>query len=266
MNKTLHICCLLLTVMLLGCEKKSEPNLDEIVTQSYLFAGEPVDDIYVTQMLKFGGSQDTAQPINDAIVSIEWQGKSYDLLPNGGDTGYYYCPDTTLQILVGETYSISIEYFDKVATSTTTVPPPPTNVQLSADTIHINADSVFKGKFPPVVTVSWDNPNMDYYYITASVTDPNPQPIYPFNLTAIIHQFIFTEPTNESSYDIQPYEFNYHGLHEVRVYSVNQEYVELFKTFDQDSRTLNEPQTNIENGLGIFTSFSSNAQSLWVLP
>jgi hypothetical protein len=42
----------------------------------------------------------------------------------------------------------------------------------------------------------------------------------------------------------------------VKVYRVNQEYVDLYENRQQDSRNLTEPLTNIKNGLGIFTAFS----------
>jgi len=45
----------------------------------------------------------------------------------------------------------------------------------------------------------------------------------------------------------------------VQVFRVNQEYVDLFENIDQDSRNLNEPPTNIANGLGIFTAFNSDS-------
>jgi len=44
---------------------------------------------------------------------------------------------------------------------------------------------------------------------------------------------------------------------QTRVYKVNQEYADLFVFGTQDSRNLNEPLTNIKNGLGIFAGFSS---------
>lgn len=50
----------------------------------------------------------------------------------------------------------------------------------------------------------------------------------------------------------------HYGLHRVRVYRVNQEYADLYDTRQQDSRDLNEPLTNIVNGLGIFSAFNSN--------
>ena len=46
------------------------------------------------------------------------------------------------------------------------------------------------------------------------------------------------------------------GKHEIKVYKVNQEYVDLYESREQDSRDLNEPLTNIEGGLGVFSAFN----------
>ncbi|MDA3862202.1 MAG: hypothetical protein PF445_13365 [Melioribacteraceae bacterium] len=43
------------------------------------------------------------------------------------------------------------------------------------------------------------------------------------------------------------------------LYRVNKEYVDLYESRDQDSRNLNEPLTNIENGLGVFSAFASDS-------
>jgi len=45
----------------------------------------------------------------------------------------------------------------------------------------------------------------------------------------------------------------------VSVYRVNQEYADLYEGRRQDSRDLNEPSTNIENGLGVFSAFNSDS-------
>ena len=47
-----------------------------------------------------------------------------------------------------------------------------------------------------------------------------------------------------------------YGLHRIKVFRVNEEYANLYESVEQDSRDLNEPLTNIKNGLGIFTAFS----------
>jgi hypothetical protein len=42
--------------------------------------------------------------------------------------------------------------------------------------------------------------------------------------------------------------------------------VNLYETQEQDTRKLNEPYTNIENGLGIFTAFCSDTLYFEAIP
>jgi len=51
----------------------------------------------------------------------------------------------------------------------------------------------------------------------------------------------------------------HYGTHKVTVYHVKEEYADLFENRTQDSRDLNQPPSNIENALGIFTGFASQS-------
>ena len=63
----------------------------------------------------------------------------------------------------------------------------------------------------------------------------------------------------ENRYSIQRADLTYFGEHRAKVYKVNREYANLYAFGQQDSRHLNEPETNIKNGLGVFAGFSSAA-------
>ena len=269
---THQFCFFLILVALvtsISCKKEiDDPDLlNKVVLEGYIFANEPVDDIHLTQLLRFGGEDTIPQPINDADVKIIWKAVSYQLKPSGGDSGYYYYPGNDLQILEGESYRIEIDYFNKLTSGETVVPPPPTGVNLSADTTEFS-------KIPPFniyisddsLKVSWDNTNAAYYYVVIKNIDPNPVPLYPgFNFGSLISTFLFTRPTQEDNYEILDYYITHFGKHQVRVYRVNQEYVDLFTSLDQDSRTLNEPITNMNNGLGVFAAFNSDTVDFYVV-
>jgi hypothetical protein len=66
-------------------------------------------------------------------------------------------------------------------------------------------------------------------------------------------------PTADYQYRIQRFDLSFYGRHRVKVYRVNQEYADLYESRQQDSRDLNEPLTNIRNGLGVFSAFNSTA-------
>ena len=266
MKKKLFIAISVIATFI-ACEKPADEAdlLKKVVVQGYLFEGEPVDDIRLSHLLPFGGEDSVAQPINDADVRIIWKGNSYLLEPAPGDSGMYHYTGSVLQVIEDETYTIEIDYFGKTASGTTTVPPQPTGVTVSKDSIDPLAllDSIFSGnfEFEPQV-VNWNNPGREYHYVVVNNIDPDPQLISGFFLGNL---FLLTQPTQEDYFEVYDYLFTHYGKHEARVYRINKEYVDLYITQDQDSRTLNEPLTNIRNGLGVFSAFNSSAATFHVV-
>jgi hypothetical protein len=53
--------------------------------------------------------------------------------------------------------------------------------------------------------------------------------------------------------------FKQYGRHRAKIYRVNQEYADLYESREQDSRNLNEPLTNVKNGLGVFTAVTCDS-------
>ena len=151
-------------VLSISCKKDdaSDP-LKIVVLEGYPFATEPVDDIRWTVLLPYGGEDTIPQPINDANVNIIWNGVSYPLMPSGGDSGYYYYPGSALQILEGEIYKIEIDYFNKLASGVTVVPPPPTGVNLNIDTMVLS--NFFISHSNDSMTVGWDTINAETYSV-----------------------------------------------------------------------------------------------------
>ena len=68
---------------------------------------------------------------------------------------------------------------------------------------------------------------------------------------------LVTRPTDANFFDINVRALEVFGPHRAVVYRVNQEYADLYENREQDSRDLNEPPTNVEGGLGVFSAFSS---------
>ncbi|MFH1319961.1 MAG: DUF4249 family protein [Bacteroidota bacterium] len=257
----------------ISCKKEDDHDLlNKAVLEGYIFANEPVDDIHLTKLLPFGGEDTIPQPINDADIKIIWKGVSYHLIPSGGDSGYYHYPGSDLQILEGENYRIEFEYFYRLTSGETVVPPPPTGVCLNTDTMEFEKISLFNIHMyfsNDSVTVSWDNDNEEYYYVVINNLEQDPVPLYPDSLNSVmqglVSTFLFTRPTQEDYYEILEYYITHFGKHQVKVYKINQEYVDLYTSLDQDSRTLNEPITNLDNGLGVFAAFNCDTANFYVV-
>lgn len=250
-----------------SCTKE---NLDEptnlVVLEGFVYAGQPVEHIKLSKMVAFGGTDTIPKPINDAVVRIYWNEVAYSLVENGGDSGFYKYPNTDLQILEGNSYRIEVDYFGTTAKATTTVPGQPQSLTVSKDTLAVPKfslgpifDTSAVQDLEDSIVLSWTADPEEYFYVVINNIESDPEQIVPEFLVNILKAFgVFSRPFQGDSYTIQGLDLTHFGDHKYTVYKVNKEYVDLFSTLDQDSRTLNEPETNVVGGLGVFSSFNGS--------
>ena len=250
-----------------GCDEEL-PQSSKFVIEAFLFAGEPVDDIYVKTIFPISETEDISEPIGNATVTLFKEGVAYNLIAS--DTvGFYHYPDANLTVEAGDVFNLEVNYDGVTATAETIVPTPTTGVVASPDTLFYpglvlgggtddERDSVNAILGALRMTATWDNPNGDYYYMTVENIEAVQIPIFPLIAQQFLERFKFvSEPTNENEISILGVGLTALGTHSVKVYHVNQEYVDLFLNQEQDSRDLNEPPTNIKGALGIFSAFNS---------
>ncbi|HDY88274.1 MAG TPA: DUF4249 family protein [bacterium] len=255
-----------------GCSQESSPisplegGSDLIVIRAYVYAGETVSDIKITSTLPLGSEEQSAPPINDAQIAIIKNGTRYVLQTSPGDSGYYHYSSSDLTIQTGDKLKIEVNYFDRVATGGTVVPEPTRGLSISKDELVVPDFSGFgfgMGGFNIDttrirLTVSWENNNNSLHFITVENVESDPQQIdtgMPFFRS---RRFI-SQPTSRTNYIISFMNVTHLGRHCVKVYRINQEYADLYGSRTQNSRDLNEPLTNIKNGLGVFSAFNSES-------
>ncbi len=241
------------------------PFADTAVVVGYLYAGEPVKDIKVSSLIPFNSDSTDEYHINDAEIDIINNGKSYRLTLSEGDSGYYHYPGEDLQIIAGENYEFRMNYNGKEITAQTMVPQVPEGLSISADEMFIQPIYEFfdmRNRYIEDVDITWKNDNGDYYYLLIDNVEDNPSPI---DVNGILEGFrggknfsFISKPTQLDIYKIRGRTLEQYGTHRVKLYKVSKEYADLYESSGQDSRNLNEPLSNINNGLGIFTSFNSN--------
>lgn len=260
-------------LMALSCEQDQfDPNVSEtVVLEAYLYANEPIGNIKLTRLAPFVGDEDQSLAINDAEISIYWNDNNYDLIASPGDSGYYHYEGNELEIIAGNTYQIKLTYFGKEISASTTVPNPPSNLAISDSVLAIEPIYDFDDLFNQTIQeleITWDNSNGEYYYVLYENTENEPEDIdqsntsgnFPGGERPVFANFSFiTSPTNADQLTINSRGLTQYGTYSVKVYKVNQEYVDLYQTSEQDSRNFTEPLNNITNGLGIFTSFNSDS-------
>ncbi len=261
-----------LVVLIISCNKQTPNQSDKVVVEAFLYAGETVDDVNLAKLLAYGGEDTIPKPINDAEVTITWNNKTFEL-SNSSDTGSYHYPFSDLKIKEGELYQLNVNHAGFEITALTICPSKPSAPTTSKDTLRIELFSILDSFLtggntnipdPDSLVIEWVNPNNDYYFVVAENVEPIQVAIYP-PIFGLIGDFFFqTTPTQANRYVFTDLDFRHFGRHKIRIYKVNQEYVDLYQSYEQDSRTQAEPITNIFNGLGIFTAVNYSTVDLFV--
>lgn len=262
MKKILYI--FISITLFTACENTPNPITNSFVIEAFLNAGEPVDDVYIKTTFPISELDDISEPISDAVVALIKNNVTYNLVPSDS-AGYYHYPGTDLTVETGDIFQLEVIYDGVTATAETIVPTPTEGLQVSPDTMFFPllgfgppSDSVSNILANLLMTATWDNPNGDYYYLTVETVSDTIRPIFPDFIADILSRFQFvSEPSNGTTISVPGVSFTSLGTHRARVYHINQEYVDLYLNQEQDSRDLNEPPTNINGALGIFSAFNS---------
>lgn len=258
---------LVASACLLACSDTTtspEDDARQVVVEAFLFAGEPVDDVRLTQTVPLGEDPALAPTVNDAIVTLVRGGNRWLLSPLE-EPGTYGHPDDDLEVREGDLFRIEVEAFGRTAIGETVVPGPPEGVELDKDNLEV--PELTPGSFQPGVletlqiTVIWENPDAILHFVDVEGLDLEAESIFPGVIREGVRRFrIRGAPTEENFHAIGLRQLEHLGPHRAIVYRVNKEYADLYNNRVQDSRDLNEPPSNIRDGLGVFSAFSSVAR------
>ena len=260
----------IILLMLSSCTDESPtiPQTDLIVVRGYIYAGESVDDIQLTSTLPLGSEEIQAPPINDAQVSLTKNGAVYDLVLSLGDSGFYHYNGDDLTVETGDIIKIQVKYENQDVFGISEVPEAPKDISISKTTLTFpDFDTIWELRQQGVsmdsfrasmmLTVNWEQEEDALYYVLVENIDENPVS-FESQYGRPPREFI-SQPTSKGEYTVNAMMMTHLGKHIVKVYRVNQEYADLYQSRDQDSRDLNEPLTNIEGGLGIFSAFNCDS-------
>ncbi|MFH1850724.1 MAG: DUF4249 family protein [Candidatus Neomarinimicrobiota bacterium] len=252
-------------LLIMGCTDDSPlvSDQDLIVVWAYLYGGEQLVKIKLTSTLPLDADTALAPPINDAAVALINAGQRYDFKPAPGDSGYYQYNGTDLILESGDDYEIEITYGDQFVTARTVIPEQPVAVAINSTRMEVpNFDDwsslqEWRESGQQEIIVSWEAVDNAWFYVALKNIEENPV-AFDFEFKGMGPVEYVFPPIADNQFEIRMPNITHLGRHKVTVYRVNQEYVDLYESRDQDSRDLNEPLTNIIGGLGVFTAFNSD--------
>ena len=266
-----HIIFILsLSILFLSCEEENLNNIaaNQFVIEAFLFAGEPIDDIRIKSTFQLASENDNSSPISDAEVTIIKEGQRFPLIPSEED-GFYHYPNDDLSVETNDVFQLEVIYNGISTVAETIVPTPTVGLVLSEDSLKVpqlpfsaGRDSIVEaiGNFVrnSMIEATWTNPNEDLYFMVVESVADTIDPIFPQQVLSALEGFRFvSEPSSEASITFFGSALVSFGRYSVKVYHINQEYADLYENRTQDSRDLNEPPSNIANGLGVFSAFNS---------
>lgn len=265
--RTIYICTLI--GLLFGCDESLErPDTNQFVVEAFITAEAPINDITIKETVSLDVDEFENIPITDAQIRLISDNESV-VLDYNVNTGKYFAPNNDISIVNFEDYEVEITVNGITATSSTVVPEAPTDLTLSDSTIVIPSLTLNFGLRQQVqdlfnnerLTLNWKSNQGRSYFVVIENKEDEIDPILPDDAPQesvnLLQSFRFiSEPSEQTSFEIIGVALETYGVHVAKVYSVNQEYIDLFNSDTQDSRDLNEPPSNIINALGIFTAFA----------
>lgn len=245
-----------------SCEKETVTDFkSSAVVEGYLFEGQPVKGIQLAELVAFENLGDHQEnPIVNTEIELLIDNVPYVLSEDEQHPGYYMLLDQNLILKTGQQLEFGFNYNGEQVNAATTVPSKPLNVKISeaVKIVEPITDIWDLTQLADIsVEVTWSNPDNAYYYVTVNNLESNPETIDPNDYIPDISGFDFPPLITDFS-QIRFNQLNYYGTYEIIVYRVNGEYVDLYNSQNQDSRTISEPLTNIVNGYGIFTAFATD--------
>lgn len=246
--------------LLIGCDKENTGTGNtKPVVEAYLQPGQTVS-VTITREIPYGTDGTGNYALTDLQVMITNNGNTYTL--NHVGDGIYQ--NAVIPVIAGDTYSLSFDYSNQAVTASTTVPDKPYGFTSSATSITIpsfgNGSPGTIPTFPDPIDLNWRNPNGDYHFVVVKSAEIDPDEI---TTSSNLRPNFTTSPAQGSSQEINFGEFKYYGRNAIILCKVLPDYVALYNSNGSSSQNLTAVPSNINNGLGIFTSINT-ADTLYI--
>jgi hypothetical protein len=248
--------------ILTACKKNEVSEFtDTPIVEAYLKPNDYLN-VKISRQIPFSSNITySSDDINQLSIQVSAENNTYTLKPIG-DGNYV---DSSKVVTAGSSYHLSFTFNSKNVQAYTYIPDKPKNVTQSASQISIEKmDSTPgpPGDMPDPVKITWSNPDHSYYLVLVENTESNPESIRNFGSNGPPAIRFRKAPSNSSSEEIRPMEFQYFGKTRIILFHVLPDYAALYNQSSTSSQNLTNPSTSITNGYGIFTGLS--ADTMWI--
>ncbi len=267
----------MMSLLVTSCEDPIPTDYtEELVVEGFTIVGEPLAGIRVMRTLPIGDTFSFAEAgLPDAIVRVYANGQEIPMeyvADNRGGT--FRARDTSYRVAASTSYMIRVEALGKTLEATTITPIPISWVQEGPRMVQFpSPDSLL---FPggDSLVVSWTSvPKTEFYIIALECLDtlgygayldpptsdtntrtPRPKPDF-FNREGTLvanERIVFGGTLFTASQTIWGV-FRWHGLHEIKIFAPNREFLEWFYQVGSGRRsTYDYRLSNIKGGLGVW--------------
>lgn len=234
---------ILLLFCLFACTKEQE--IQKLVVQGFLCPNQPVE-IKLSILSTIGDYAET--PVNGALVQITHNDYIYTLTEIE-NSGKYTSKE--LQIWENNNYQLFVSYNGMSCSAETTIPLKPLFLEASFDTLVVPQVNYSQ------LLLNWMK-NSDFVCITLDYIDNDSINDFISNYTTETDYspYYFVHPYQYESINFSATDFKYYGRNVIKVYGINEELKELYDYHEQYKFDTPPIETNVVNGLGIFTGIS----------
>lgn len=266
---------LLSSLLITGCTKTTieDKSVENIaVVQSFL-SPDNIPTVIVSKVVAF--TTETSVAVDTVItglqINIIHDDEIYPLQESTDSPGTYFDTTNNLNISEEQSYELYFIYNEQTITGTTEVPNKPQEFEISDTTIYLPkiTEDTGPGSMPENenIELTWDNDNNDYYLVSIQYMEDEYDTIntiIEIDDAAEMANFS-SEPLQNNLYLIRSMQFSFFGTYEVILSHIPEEYAGLYESLSQSSLDgLTEPETNVTNGEGIFTSYNSDTLRIHV--
>jgi hypothetical protein len=255
------ICTLVLTC-LYSCQKSGDAAFSDLpVVECYLSPGEKIH-LKITEKIPYeeSGYSGSAN-LNSLDIRVKFNGIEYPLASFSG--GIYADTAGIIPVITDSSYLLLFNFNGALVTSITIIPEKPTSVTQSVTIIKMSQfdpENPSGTKPADPVEITFANSDGSYYLATIECIDTVQVPVFKDSIPD--NEIFSSQPVTGTQINIAPMTIRYFGKNRIILYHVNPEYIAFFMHQASTSQNYEQPPSNIDNGLGIFTGV--NADTLYL--